>query len=429
MRRCLLLLLLAFPIAAKPAKVTLLHFSDYHSYAAPFYTEEGTRGGIARAIGYLKAEQKKGALVFSGGDSMNKGAPAWSDKFNCVEWPWFNGLLSAMAFGNHDADYGLERFRQCRELAKYPILSANTAGFAPYQVFERNGVKIGVFAVAGPDFPSLVKIPELTFTDPIEAAKRVVQDLREKEHVDAVVMIGHEHQEADYALARAVPGIDVIFGSHSHLKQELTKIPGTETWFLSPFQYLTYISRVELTVDDHRVTSVRGGLIPVDRRLPEDRVIASRVRVLQRALEADPEYASLFAPIGTRKSALSEQALGMLTLDVMRKATNSEVALSTMSSFRRPLPPGTLTMELLRAAMPYDNEIVTCTMPGAQLQQLLATVKETYTLGADTIDPARNYRVATTDYLAFVAYKDTFTCDKSRTGLKARAEVAKALAH
>src|SRR5688500_10215775 len=128
MRRLLLLLLLAIPAAAE-TRVTLLHISDYHSHALPFYTEEGERGGIARAIGYLRAEKRRGALVFSGGDTINKGAPAWSDKYGCADWPFWNGIVDAMAFGNHDADYGWDAFENCRASVRYPILSANTAGF------------------------------------------------------------------------------------------------------------------------------------------------------------------------------------------------------------------------------------------------------------------------------------------------------------
>jgi len=50
---------------ARTTRVTLLHFSDYHSHALPFYSEgrEG-QGGIARAIGYLRAQKRNGALVF-----------------------------------------------------------------------------------------------------------------------------------------------------------------------------------------------------------------------------------------------------------------------------------------------------------------------------------------------------------------------------
>lgn len=432
-RNVLVLLLLALPLGAETT-VTLLHMSDYHSHALSFYADKGDLGGIARAIAYLSREKRRGALVFSGGDTINKGSPAWSDKYGCTEWPWWNGIVDAMAFGNHDADYGRAAFDQCASAVRYPILSANTTGFRRYAVFAVKGIRIGVFAIAGSDFSSLVKVEGLTFGDPVAAARDVVRELREKERVHAVVMIGHQHADADYELARAVPGIDLIFGTHGHLKRELTRIDGTQTWLISPWQYLGYISRVEMTFDDRWMTRVRGSLVPVDARLAEDRSIARRVRRMQTALERDPAYAELFTPIARLDAPIEIPALAQRTLDAMRGAARADVALSTTSSFRQALPAGVLNMELLRAALPYDNEIIVCEMTGAQLQRVLDVSRaragsdsESFVAGADAIDPARTYRVAATDYLASVAYREAFACEKQKTGLRVRDELRKAL--
>jgi 5'-nucleotidase len=437
MRR--LLFVLAFALPALPLcaqTVTLLHISDYHSHAEPFYTDEGERGGIARAVGYLQQQKRVGALVFSGGDTINQGSPAWSDKYGCVEWPWLNGVLDAMAFGNHDADYGFAAFEKCRHATHYPILSANTKGFPPYRVFTSRGVRVGVFAVAGDDFPKLVKgVAELAFGDPLAAARDAVKALREREKADLVVMIGHQHAEDDYAMAKAVPGIDLIFGSHSHLRRDLTRIPDTQTWYISPSQYLTYISRVQVTLADGKVQDVSGRLVAVDAKLPEDRAIARRVAKLQRELEADPKYSALFAPIGKLDAPISMSELARRTLETMRTAAKADVALSTSSSFRGSLPAGTLTMELLRAALPYDNEIVVCTMTTPQLQRVLdfisakrGTDAESMVAGSmDRSRPETTYRVATTDYLAGVAMREVFDCDVQKSGLRVREEVKKTL--
>lgn len=416
--------------------VTLLHFSDYHSHALPFYSEgrEG-QGGIARAIGYLRAQKRHGALVFSGGDMMNKGSPAWSDKYRCAEWPWFNGVIDAMAFGNHDPDYGIGELEGCLQTIHYPVLSANANGFTGTRVFVVNGIRIGVFAVAGSDFKTLVKEPVFHFSDPIAAARNAVRELRDKRHADVVVMIGHEHLDDDFALARAVPGVDLIFGTHSHLKRELTRIEGTSTWFISPFQYLTYISRVVLTFDGHKLTGVKGKLIPVDARMPTDKTIARRVAAMQRELERDPTYAPLFATIGTLSAPLPVDALAQRTVEIMRDAAHADVALSTASSFRQDLPRGRVTMESLRAAMPYDNEILIYSLRGDVVEKLLAYGKSR--AGSDSfaivaapkaIDPSQTYRVATTDYLARVApgYRDFFAGLTAETpGLHVREELRK----
>src|SRR5258708_251292 len=229
---------------------------------------------------------------------INKGSAAWSDKYRCAEWLWFNGIIDAMAFGNHDPDYGADEMQRCLASVRYPVLSANTNGFKGWQVFVANGIRVGVFAIAGSDFKTLVKEPSLHFGDPIAAARDAVRELREKQHADVVVMIGHEHLDDDFALAWAVPGIDLIFGTHSHLKRDLMRIDGTPTWFISPFQYLTYVSRVVMTFKGHKLVGVSGGLVPVDESMPVDAAIAARVTAMQRDLERDPQYASLFVTIG-----------------------------------------------------------------------------------------------------------------------------------
>lgn len=421
---------LAVPLAAETS-VTLLHFSDYHSQAiAP----PGERGGIARAIGYLQREKRRGAFVFSGGDMVNKGTPAWSDKYRCVEWNWLNGIVDAMAFGNHEADYGKEVFEQCRASVTYPILAANLPGLPQYTIVERDGIRIGVFAVAGPDFPRLVHAPGFSFGDSIGVARDVVSTLRNVERVHAIVMIGHEHAEDDYDLAAAIPGIDVVFGSHSHLERPLVRIPSTDTWFISAGHYLEHISRVILRFEEGRLTAVSGELVPVDGRMRENRTIARRVAKLQKALERDPLYRANFRRVASLESRLDVPEVAKLALEAMRRATGAEVALSTMSSFRRSLPAGAVTMEMLRGALPYDNQIVTCSMPGFQLRRMLdfshsraGSDAESYHVAPESIDPSATYRIATTDYLATVAYTEVFTCDHALSGLRVRDELLKAL--
>lgn len=421
-------------------RVTLLHFSDYHSHAQPFYSEgREEQGGIARAIGYLKREKQRGAIVLSGGDMVNKGSPAWSDKYQCAEWPWLNGVVSAMALGNHEPDYGAAALQTCLRAIHYPVLSANTDGFVPSHLFIVNGIRVGVFAVAGSDFAALVKEPALHFREPVEAARAAVRDLREKQNADVVVMIGHEHLDDDFALARKVPGIDLIFGSHSHLKRELMRIDGTSTWFISPFQYLTYISRVVLTFEGHMLKDVSGQLVPVDSRMPADKTIARRVAAMQRALERDPQYAPLFATAGTLAEPMPVEALAARTVAIMREAAKADIALSTASSFRQALPRGRVTLEALRAALPYDNEILVFSLQGDAIEKLLVfghsregSDSVAIVARPDAVDPSRAYRVATTDYLSRTApgYRDFFAgLTPEEPGLHVREEVRKWLSH
>ena len=185
-------------------------------------------------------------------------------------------------------------------------------------------------------------------------------------------------REDDIALAQAVPGIDIIFGSHSHRKEDLFKIPGTNTWMISPFQYATYVSKLELQFSDGALSGVTGGLARMGADLlPEPRITAL-VDPMQADLQADPQYAALFQPIGTAAVELStdgqftgEAVLGNFVMDIFRAAAQSNMALATASGFREPIPPGTILEEGFRAAMPYKNGVLVYTMTGAQIQDLL----------------------------------------------------------
>src|SRR4051812_45935569 len=57
----------------KPAevKVTLLHFSDYHSHAVPYFSEHAAdQGGIARTMAYVQRRKAElpNVLLLNGGD-------------------------------------------------------------------------------------------------------------------------------------------------------------------------------------------------------------------------------------------------------------------------------------------------------------------------------------------------------------------------
>ncbi len=457
----------AAPAPAHETTLVLIHFADYHSHAIPFYSEgKPAQGGLARTIDYLKKQRSANpnTIVLNGGDTMNAGTPAWSDKFQCAEWPMFNGIVDALAVGNHEFDYGYDAFTKCVGTVKYPVLSANLVSASdqkpvlapegkPYVVKSVGGVKVGIFSVAGPDFPRLVNknnlTPAVTFADQIPVAQRTVAALRNDEHVDVVVFFGHEDRDADIAMAKQVGGIDLILGSHSHLKADLQKIEGTQTYFISPFQYLTYLSRVELTVAGNMVTAATGKLVKMDESAPEDPETKATIERMQKDLKADPKYAAKFQTIGTAGVELSvdnvdkgESVLGNWVMDSLRTRVKAQAAFSTASSFRATIPPGPIRREDYLTALPYKNIVLVNDLTGAQVQQLLelsatklgtdnfsATSGLRYKIsggkvsdvqilsdganeasGFAPLDPSKTYQVATTDFQAKIAagYKDIF---------------------
>ncbi|HUS17008.1 MAG TPA: bifunctional UDP-sugar hydrolase/5'-nucleotidase [Chloroflexia bacterium] len=388
-----LLAALPRPAAAASTTITVIGLSDYHSHAVPFYSEGApNQAGVARTVAYLKAQRAANLnlLVLSGGDTMNKGTPTWSDEYHCAEWPWFNGLFDAMALGNHEFDYGEDVFAGCRASATYPVLSANyvaadgtpllTASGKPYLVTDVGGVKVGMFALAGSDFAKLIRPVDMpagaTFADRVATARSVVATLRDTEHAQVVILFGHAQRDEDAALAQAVPGIDLILGTHSHYEGALELVPNTSTYIISPFQYLTYLSRVQLTVTDGKVTNVTGALVKMDAAQPQDPAIGAQVTQMQTDLEAKrPErfkvLGSAAVELSDRNISTDETVLGNWSMETVRAAAGTHAFFSTSSSFRAAIPPGPITVEGFFTAIPYKNSVVTADLTGAQLLDLL----------------------------------------------------------
>jgi len=200
----------------------------------------------------------------------------------------------------------------------------------------------------------------------------------EAEGVDLIVFIGHAEYEETLKLAREIEGIDLIFGTHSHLKIPLTKIEGTETYFISPYQYGTYAAEVVVYFGADGQKSISGSLIPMDDSMPEDPVIADKVEKLQYELESDPEFAHLFEWIGDVETELSaadvntgESVLGNFVMDIIREKSGANVALSTSSSFRASIAPGSTVYEDLKNALPYVNIIYVYEVKGETLEKIL----------------------------------------------------------
>src|SRR5207244_2364237 len=79
------------------------------------------------------------------------------------------------------------------------------------------GVKVAVLGLTTGDIVSIVSRPRnegVAVADPIAVAQILVPELRKK--ADLVVALTHLGVDEDRALARRVPGIDLIVGGHSH---------------------------------------------------------------------------------------------------------------------------------------------------------------------------------------------------------------------
>ena len=126
----------------------------------------------------------------------------------------------AIAVGERELAYGLDRLHAASTRAKLPIVVTNLVdrgtgkpAFATTRVFRKNGVRVGVFALLSPKLqftgPDSAR---LAVDDPMTVAQQTVAELRKQ--ADVVVCLAHLGRVEGEDLAAQVPGIDVVILAH-----------------------------------------------------------------------------------------------------------------------------------------------------------------------------------------------------------------------
>jgi len=120
-----------------------------------------------------------------------------------------------------------------------------------------------------------------------------------------------------------------------------------------------------------------------------------------------------------------ESDLGNLVCDAMREATGADAAIQNNGGIRTAIPKGKITLEQVYMLLPFDNNLMTLELTGAQIAEILehnaktegmlqvsglkvmydmtapegSRVKE-LTIGGKPAERSRTYRVTTNDFLA-----------------------------
>jgi len=232
----------------------LLGFGPNRDYTPFTLNDDQTIGGIARVATVIKALKQKSpetTLVIDGGDVLMGTLFHTISREESVEFRLLHMIgYDAVALGNHEFDFRPAGLAQTittalvkgglpQLLCANAVFSAadarddslqalfNRGAVKPYQIFAKNGLRIGVFGLLGKRAAEVGPFAApVTFADPIETARRVVKTLKENEKVDVIICASHggvrwnaqenKWEGEDVDLAAKVPEIDVVVGGHSH---------------------------------------------------------------------------------------------------------------------------------------------------------------------------------------------------------------------
>ncbi len=396
----------AVPPPAEPRRLRVVHTNDFHGRLLP-QTPSWAGGREVGGAAVLAAQfdsaaaRFQGATIFlSAGDDMQGTAIS--------NLSWGRSTIAALnaagydvaAFGNHEFDWGQDTLQARVRESRFPWLAANLfragtnehpAWVKPWTMIRRGGANVAVIGIALPETPRIVmagRVAGLEFRPAAPAIDQAAGEARAagadfvivSMHVGATCDRADSLPEAPEAVSRNCEGamldvanaitepVDLFVGGHTH-QRVLSTAGGIPVVEANSYGTAFSITDLERQGDSTRVV-YRAVQTPWADQVDPDTAVARVVAEWEQGVRPISERRIVrFAEPMERKG--DEFALGNLLADAQRTATGAHVGLVNSGSVRRDLPAGAITYGMLYELQPFQNELVTVDVTGAQLRAAL----------------------------------------------------------
>jgi 5'-nucleotidase len=389
--------------------------------------------------------------------------------------------LEVAAVGNHEFDEGKDELLRmqnggCHPVdgcqgphpfagAKFRYLAASTIEkstgktiFAPYEIKRFDGIPVAFIGLTLKGTPNLVSPPGvagLEFRDEAETVNALVPELKAR-GVEAIVVLIHEggFPTGDYNECPGISGpivelvkkfdkaVDVVVSGHTH-QAYTCEIDGRLV--TSGDKYGTIVTTIDVKLDPatRDVISARADNIIVRTDVyakdPEQTRLIDEYDKLAGPI-ANRAAGSVTASLSRIPNDAGESVLGDLIADAQLDATRADdnggaaIAFTNPGGIRSDIsrrPDGAVSYADVFASQPFRNQLVTLTLTGAQLKNMLEqqwldparprmlqvskgfsyawdnakpfgqrVIAERLSLNGRRVDPAAAYRVTVNNFLS-----------------------------
>ncbi|MFP4601941.1 MAG: thiosulfohydrolase SoxB [Halochromatium sp.] len=381
---------------------TYLDFAD----AAETY---GTIGGFAHLktlVDRLRAERGDGnTLLMDGGDTwQGSGSAYWTRGMDMVgasnrlgvevmTGHWEFTYLDEEVIKNVEAFHGdfVAQNVAVREEALFDYRFEDFAGFQedaglafkPSVIKEVGGARVAVIGQAFPYTPIANPsrfIPDWTFGIQDQRMQAVVDQIRDEEKPDVVVVLSHNGMDVDLKMASRVTGIDAIFGGHTHDGMPAPSIVDNakgKTLVTNAGSNGKFLGVMDLDVKNGKLRDYRYRLLPVFSNLLKPNAEMAAYIEEVRA----PYLDELNEELATAEEMLYRRGnfngtFDQVICDALRRVNDAQISLSPGFRWGTTVLPGQkITMEHVmdQTCITYP-ETYRREMSGADLKAILEDV-------------------------------------------------------
>ncbi|MDQ8154609.1 MAG: 5'-nucleotidase C-terminal domain-containing protein, partial [Gemmatimonadota bacterium] len=366
-------------------------------------TAESTRGlaRLATAVDSLRRVHPGRVILVEGGDIL-QGNPLTFAASRAPTAP--HPVIAAMnamqydaaAVGNHEFNYGLPLLERAVAQARFPFLAANARrtdgrrAFPAFTLIERGGVKVGIVGATNPgaNIWDRAHLKGRLVAGDIIPAVRLAVDSARAAGAELVVAVLHTglggaasydttgvgEENVAGAVARQVPGIDLIVFGHSHREVADTTINGV--MLMQPRQWAGSLGVATIRLQNRgsswSVIEKCGQLVRA-RGHDEAPAVVAAVATAHDAARAQAARSVGTTPTVWRSDSARTHDTPIVDfiLDVERRVFGADLSSTAAFDLGAALGPGAITAAQLARLYPYENTLQLLKISGATLRAYL----------------------------------------------------------
>ena len=394
----------------KTIDLKFIETSDVHGSFFPyeFINRKPKAGSLARVATYvnqLRSQHGENVILLDNGDIL-QGQPV-NYYSNYVDTTSANIAAQvvnylrydAQTIGNHDVETGHRVYDKWVSATHCPILGANVIDtktnkpyLKPYTILKRGGARIAIIGLLTPAIPNWLGEnlwSGLRFEEMVSSARQWMRVVKEQEKADIVIGLFHSgkdggittphyKEDAALAVAREVPGFDVVFFGHDHTRyaDAVTNSEGKLVACLDPANNAMSVAQADLQLVKKKgrwcVKESQWKLVDV-ADLPVDNEFVDHFSAFNETVKAyaNRVIGTFENTISTRDSYFGNSAFNDLILNLELSITKADVAFNAPVSFDVAIKKGPVRVADMFNLYKYENQLFVMRLTGKEIRKAL----------------------------------------------------------